>query len=377
MVTHQRKKKWRHLRNMPTLFDNGYMIRLISNQWLRDSENDELVALHHFFNKTVPERALIEFAARVCYNSTGRLGTAPNFVENVLNKGHLSVAEHPAFFIKAPTHVSSGGYRRPFIQKFEWLTLHELNRFNEFNQKAIFSNLRSLTETFCESHTNMGKLVSSTLAPLLPRFFESTDWDAVEDLTPANIYVPGTSNVQMLAFNPGSTTHVKWNSPRETKSGTIRNWSRYTFLIECSRDCSLQIARHRGASISQESQRYVEAKHNRGFVYPPDATNVQIQQMKNSYTNSLALYDELRLSGLKKEDARFILPGGIKTRMVISWNYNEFLHFLKLRTDKHAQWEIRNIATEMLKQSALVTDERKGKKLHELAETCFSGSGSV
>ena len=99
--------------------------------------------------------------------------------------------------------------------------------------------------------------------------------------------------------------------------------------------------------------------------------------MKNSYTNSLALYDELRLSGLKKEDARFILPGGIKTRLVISWNYNEFLHFLKLRTDTHAQWEIREVATEMLRQAVLVTDEKKGKKLHELAETCFGGSGGI
>ena len=363
---------------MPTLLNNGYMIRLIPNKWLKDSGSDELVALHHFFENTLPERALIEFAARVCYNSTGRLGTAPNFVENVLNKGHLSVAEHPAFFIKAPTHVSSGGYRRPFIQKFEWLTLHELNRFNEFNQKAIFSNLRSLTETFGESKTNMGRLVSSTLAPLLPRFFEPTDWDAVEDLTPANIYVPGTSNVQMLAFNPGSTVHVKWNSLKETKSGTTRNWSRYTFLIECSRNCSMQIARHRGASISQESQRYVDAKHNRGFVYPPDLTEHQKIVLKEWYEESLDKYEYLRdVYSANKEDARFILPGGIKTRMVISWNYNEFLHFLRLRVDKHAQWEIRDIATEMLRQAVLVTDEKKGKKLHELASTCFGGSGGI
>jgi len=357
---------------MATLKNNGYMIRLIPNSWLGDSNNDELVALHHFFKNTLPERALIEFAARVCYNSTGRLGTAPNFVEGVLSKGHLSVAEHPAFFIKAPTHISSGGYRRPFIQKFEWLALHELNRYNEFNQKAIFSNLRSLTETFGESKTNMGRLVCSTLAPLLPRFFEATDWDAVEDLTPAAIYVPGTEQVQLLAFNPGSTTDVGKPGFMRGKGGTFRNWSRYTFLIECSRNCSIQVARHRGASISQESQRYVDAKHNRGFVYPPDANDVQRQQLKNAYINSLALYEELRESGLKKEDARFVLPGAIKTRMVVSWNYMELLHFLKLRVDKHAQWEIRDIATEMLRQSVLVTDEKRGKKLHELAEACFS-----
>ena len=55
--------------------------------------------LPSFFNKTVPERALIEFAARVCcYNSTGRLGTAPNFVENVLNKGHFECSRTSGIF---------------------------------------------------------------------------------------------------------------------------------------------------------------------------------------------------------------------------------------------------------------------------------------
>jgi len=357
---------------MPTLLNNGYMIRIIPNSWLKDSGSDELVALHYFFNKTIPERALIEFAARVCYNSTARLGTAPNFVENVLEKGHLSVAEHPAFFIKAPTHISSGGYRRPFIQKFEWLTLHELNRFNEFNQKAIFSNVRSLTETFNESKTNMGRLVSSTLHPLLPRFFELTEWKAVEDLTPANIYVPGTQDVQLLAFNPGSTVDAKYTGLKETKSGTTRNWSRYTFLIECSRNCSLQIARHRGASISQESQRYVDAKHNRGFVYPPDISEYQSNVLREWYEDSLDKYEYLRSIGFTKEDARFVLPGAIKTRMVISFNYMEFLHFCKMRVDKHAQWEIRDIATEMLRQAILITDEKKGRKLHELAEARLS-----
>lgn len=363
---------------MAKLSDNGYMIRLIPNQWLKDSSSDELVALHHYFQNTIPERALIEFSARVCYNSTGRLGTAPNFVENVLNKGHLSVAEHPAFFFKFPTFTSSGGNRRPFIQKFEWLTLHEKNRFNDFNQKAVFSNIRSLTETFGESTSNVANVISSTLAPLLPRFFEVTEWGALEDKTPANIYVPGTEAVQMLAFNPGSTVDVGRLGLKSGKSGTFRNWSRYTFLIECSRDCSLQIARHRGASISQESQRYVDAKHNRGFVYPPVLSEEQKSSLKEWYEESLVKYEFLRDNyKLEKEDARFILPGGIKTRMVLSWNYMEFLHFLQLRTEKKAQWEIRNIATEMLRQAVLVTDEKRGKKLHELAATCFSGSSSI
>ncbi len=365
---------------MAKLINNGYMVRTTPNLWLRDSGSDELVALSHYFGVVGVERALIEFSARLCYNSTARLGTSINFVDKVLEDGHLSVAEHPSFFFKFPTFESSGGFRRPFIQKFEWLTLHERNRFIDFNQKAIFANMRSMTEAFDlnTSTANVAKVMNSTLAPYLPKFFSTTDWEALEDFTPAQIYVPGTENVQMLSYNFGSTIAPDGKyGLRESKPGTSRNWSRYTFVIYCSRACSHQIARHRGASISQESQRYVDAKHNRGFVYPPDAPEETESMLSAWFRGSLEMYESLREAGMKKEDARFILPMGMVTRMVVSFNYMELLHFLKLRVDKHAQWEIRDIAREILRQSVLVTDPKKGKKLHELAEVSFGGSGSV
>jgi thymidylate synthase (FAD) len=365
---------------MARLINNGYMVRTTPNLWLRDSGNDELVALSHYFGVVGVERALIEFSARLCYNSTARLGTARNFVEKVLEDGHLSVAEHPSFFFKFPTFESSGGFRRPFIQKFEWLTLHERNRFIDFNQKAIFANMRSMTEAFdlSTSTANVAKVMNSTLAPILPNFFNTTEWGALEDFTPSSVYVPGTESVQLLSYNYGSTIAPDSKQGlRESKPGTNRNWSRYTFIIYCSRACSHQIARHRGASISQESQRYVDAKHNRGFVYPPDVPEEAESMLGAWYRGSLEMYESLREAGVKKEDARFILPMGMVTRMVVSFNYMELLHFLKLRVDKHAQWEIRDIARQMLSQAVLVTDEKRGKKLHELAEVSLGGSGSI
>ncbi len=182
----------------------------------------------------------------------------------------------------------------------------------------------------------------------------------------------------MLSYNFGSTIAPDGKQAlRESKPGTNRNWSRYTFLVYCDRSCSHQLARHRGASISQESQRYVDAKHNRGFSYSPYTTYAQNKKFERWYEASLKMYESLRNDGVKKEDARLVLPSGIMTRLVVSFNYLELLHFLSLRVDKHAQWGIRGIAREMLKQSVLVTDPKKGKKLHELAETCFGGSGSV
>jgi len=65
--------------------------------------------------------------------------------------------------------------------------------------------------------------------------------------------------------------------------------------------------------------------------------------------HSLDVYDDLRNLGIPKEDARFVLPEGAKSRLVVSMNFRSWRHFLWLRLDKAAQWEIRKVAHEILK----------------------------
>lgn len=362
----------------PVIRDDGYYVGTTLNSWLRDSGSDELVALYHYTANNRIERTLTEFAARLCYNSTSRLGTAPRFVEKVLEDGHLSVAEHVSFFFKMPYIESSQGYRKPFIEKPDILFMLDKNRYIEVTEKAIFSNLRALQETLFGMNNNFSMCINTTLEPVFPEFFKKTSWQLLHNETPVNLYVPGEENVCLLAFNFGSTYKSKIaQGLRPTKFNVFRNWTRYTFLVECSRNCANQLVRHRGASISQESQRYVDAKNNRGFVFPPTATPEQIEFMNSYFKESLKAYESLRDGGMKKEDARMLLPGAIKTRMVVSFNYYELLHFLKLRTDKHAQWEIRDIALKMLKQAVLVTDKEKGGGLHELSKSVSVGSSGV
>jgi thymidylate synthase (FAD) len=137
-----------------------------------------------------------------------------------------------------------------------------------------------------------------------------------------------------------------------------------------SRACSHQLVRHRIASYSQQSQRYV-GKHSEkdeecfDFIVPP---SVEASGKKEWFTEKMNIiqkwYNELvealgnfhhgesaiGTTGEKSnEDARFVLPNAAETKIIITMNVRELLHFFSVRCCERAQWEIRNLATEMLR----------------------------
>lgn len=126
-----------------------------------------------------------------------------------------------------------------------------------------------------------------------------------------------------------------------------------TFLIEgISRTCSHQIVRHRLASFSQESQRYVSLeKGGWQAVTPPAlAANPEAQAVLEEAWGDLQLaYARLRVMGIRKEDARFLLPNAAETRLVMTMDYAALRHFFWLRLEKAAQWEVRAVAEAMLR----------------------------
>ncbi len=114
-----------------------------------------------------------------------------------------------------------------------------------------------------------------------------------------------------------------------------------------SRACANQLTRHRLASFVQESQRYVDVR-GRGMVRPPAFSDEDWARAKELYAQAVALYEELLARGVPKEDARFVLPIGAETRLVVTANFREWRHILRLRLDKTAQWEIRELARRIL-----------------------------
>jgi thymidylate synthase (FAD) len=124
----------------------------------------------------------------------------------------------------------------------------------------------------------------------------------------------------------------------------------FTFGIEgISRALTHQLVRHRLASYSQQSQRYVKTEDFK-YIVPYSIKNDKIALAKfEKIMQSLQEgYDEL-LKTVPKEDARYVLPNAVETKIIVTMNARELVYFFKLRGCKRAQWEIRNLAIEMLK----------------------------
>ena len=124
----------------------------------------------------------------------------------------------------------------------------------------------------------------------------------------------------------------------------------FTFAISgVSRALLAQITRHRLASFSVRSQRYC-GFNSSDFVKPPLIANSDVEDTFDEALSQCKIhYDSLINSGIAKEDARMVLPNAAATSMVVTMNARELLHFFSLRCCTRAQWEIRNLANEMVK----------------------------
>ena len=149
----------------------------------------------------------------------------------------------------------------------------------------------------------------------------------------------------------------------------------FTFGVEgISRACSHQLVRHRIASYSQKSQRYVN-ENGFEFITPPAIEEVPeakeeydrvISEITESYEKLVKLLTDKHIeeftaqgldektarskaSKLANEDARFILPNACETKIVVTMNARSLFNFFRHRCCNRAQWEIRAVANDMLR----------------------------
>jgi thymidylate synthase (FAD) len=126
----------------------------------------------------------------------------------------------------------------------------------------------------------------------------------------------------------------------------------FTFGIDgISRVTTHQLVRHRIASFSQQSQRYVSHTERFAAVVPP--TVGEHPELLARFEEQLAAlhrtYADMVEAGIPAEDARYLLPNATETKIIVTMNARELLHFFELRCCERAQWEIRTMAVEMLK----------------------------
>ena len=143
----------------------------------------------------------------------------------------------------------------------------------------------------------------------------------------------------------------------------------FTFAIEeISRVTSHQLVRHRLASFSQQSQRYVKINKER-FPYIVPKSIAQEKKLNKIFIDAIKkldrIYHILLDHNIETEDARYLLPQAVTTKMIISANARELLHIFKLRCCNRAQWEIREVAMNMLRE------------VKKIAPTIFENAGPL
>ena len=125
----------------------------------------------------------------------------------------------------------------------------------------------------------------------------------------------------------------------------------FTFAIDgVSRALTHQLVRHRLASFNQQSQRYVKFTDGLDVVKPASiAENEQASRLFDEMIGkTVEAYQAFLEAGIPAEDARYILPNAAESKIVVTMNIRELLHFFSLRCCNRAQWEIRELAWKML-----------------------------
>ena len=124
----------------------------------------------------------------------------------------------------------------------------------------------------------------------------------------------------------------------------------FTFGIEgISRAASHQLVRHRLASYAQKSQRYVREKKRLDYIIPQTIAQSSLKGEYEQLMEKLfTIYRKYLEAGIPAEDARYILPNSAETKLVLTMNARELMHFFQLRCCNRSQWEIQNLAEGML-----------------------------
>jgi len=159
-----------------------------------------------------------------------------------------------------------------------------------------------------------------------------------------------TCYLSLDKITEGSEKNFIRNSIKRGHLSIIEHASASFRINGASRSFTHQLVRHRIASYSQQSQRYVNESEFNYIIPPAVSENSEAAEIfRNFIESSRKAYNSLIEKGVRKEDARFILPNALESEIVFSANFRELRTIFLLRLKKSAQWEIRRVCVEMLK----------------------------
>ena len=155
--------------------------------------------------------------------------------------------------------------------------------------------------------------------------------------------------VELLSYTPIEQIREALSGANLSDKELLPHLS-FTFALEgISRACSHQLVRHRLASYSQQSQRYIEVRRLKEQVVTPRTVSENAPELFGYFIEAATkTYQGLLEQGVPREDARFVLPSATQTNLLMTMDGRALLHFFGLRCCNRAQWEIRTLVDSML-----------------------------
>ena len=329
-----------------------------------------------------------EFSGRICYKSVDKMGNSSNFLPARIREGHEDIIEHIVVTIamegdgdgtEKSMHCLRGKNRHCEVCSIR-------RDRGDADQEPVWyvsANLRAWLDLFRLGEMEDALPILKAIAPNI--FFEFSPpapsihlFDLAAAIgysgwlthlrTPINVAqtTDGPQRVTLLGANlPFDYSKINVNLPPTAAVYVARQQDHgsATFLFEgISRACTHQLVRHRLGSYSQESSRYVDlGKGGWRPVIPPSimAKPEAAKAISKFWGEAENLYGSLRDMGIRKEDARFILPVAAETRVVVTMNLASWDHFLWLRADKASQWEIQALAKQVESQLSQIASMPK------------------
>ena len=182
-----------------------------------------------------------------------------------------------------------------------------------------------------------------------------------------------------ICYGKTNISHKRVFNCMKMGHGSVLEHASATFLIrDVSRNFTHQLVRHRIASFSEKSQRYVKMNFGdmvKPFVEPEKIEMFDSERFNDLMVDAFGFYEDALDDGVPAEDARYILPSAVYTDIVVTANARELLHIFALRIDKHAQWEIRDVCKAM----SNILKEKGGEQWKQLIEhgESFSEQGAI
>lgn len=259
----------------------------------------------------------IELAGRTCYKSEDKVTktSAKKFVKALINRTHTAMLEHQCFVFKIDDSSPFVEQYINLLRGYKYLNVTRFVEYMNYND-VVTSNVRYL--------------VSGSVRAICERDVSDPIFRALYLEYPELSY----GEQKKPVYNDVTASIVKLSDFSNLTEEEILKHSYFTFRITTDRGVTHELVRHRPCSFAQESTRYVNYIDGLSIALPTgfyDRPEDAQKEYQEAFEDCERHYANLIKLGQSPQEARAVLPNGIKTEIVVTTNLEEWNHIINLR----------------------------------------------